>query len=150
MFKLPEAWPCGERLQKSEDLPPLWRTTPPINLHDLVKTSQRRKVNYQTIREEFSNTTTTNTVRDKGTVLLQTARATAINEENSKSTEVRILFDNGSQRSYVTSNLMSRLKLKPVKTETLHLNTFGGNTFRKQSCDVIKLRLKDKTAKKSR
>ena len=91
---------------------------------------------------EFSNTTTTNTVRDKGTVLLQTARATAINEENSKSTEVRILFDNGSQRSYVTSSLMSRLNLKPVKTETLHLNTFGGSTFRKQSCDVIKLRLK--------
>ena len=91
---------------------------------------------------EFSNTTTTNTVRDKGTVLLQTARATAFNEENSKSTEVRILFYNGSQRSYVTSNLMSRLNLKPVKTETLHLNTFGGNTFRKHSSDVIKLRLK--------
>ena len=77
-----------------------------------------------------------------GTVLLQTARATAFNEENSNSTEVRILFYNGSQRSYVTSNLMSRLNLKPVKTETLHLITFDGNSFRKQSCDVIKLRLK--------
>lgn len=54
---------------------------------------------------------------------------------------MRILFDNGSQRSYVTSSLKSKLNLKPIKSETLHLNTFGGNTFRKQSCDVVKLRL---------
>ena len=55
---------------------------------------------------------------------------------------MRILFDNGSQRSYVTSSLKSRLNLKPIKTETLHLNTFGGSTFRKQSCEVVKLRLR--------
>ena len=91
---------------------------------------------------EVSNTTTTNTVRNKGTVLLQTAKATAFNEDNSKSTHVRVLFDNGSQRSYVTSRLKSRLNLKPIKTETLHLNTFGGSTFSKQSCKVVKLRLK--------
>ena len=54
---------------------------------------------------------------------------------------MRILFDDGSQRSYVTSSLKSRLNLKPVKTEMLHLNTFGGSTFRKQSCEVVKLRL---------
>ena len=43
---------------------------------------------------EVSNTTTTNTVRNKGTVLLQAAKATAFNEDNSKSTHVRVLFDN--------------------------------------------------------
>ena len=80
---------------------------------------------------EVSNSTTTNTVRNKGTVLLQTAKATAFNEDNTKSTHVRILFDNGSQRSYVTSSLKSRLNLKTIKTETLRLNTFGGSTFRK-------------------
>ena len=55
---------------------------------------------------------------------------------------MRILFDNGSQRSYVTSNLKSSSNLNPIKTETLHLNTFGGSTFQKQSCEVVKLRLK--------
>ena len=81
--------------------------------------------------EETKITTTTVGSKAKGTVLLQTAKAMAFNEDNSKSTQVLILFDNGSQRSYVTSNLKSRLNLNPIKTETLHLNTFGGSTFRK-------------------
>ena len=77
---------------------------------------------------DINNTTTTNTVRNKGTVLLQRAKPSiAFNEDNSKSSHVRILFDNGSQRSYITSNVKSKLNLKPMKTETLHLNTFGGN-----------------------
>ena len=77
---------------------------------------------------DINNTTTTNTVRNKGKVVLQTAKPRiAFNEDNSKSSHVRILFDNGSQRSYITSNVKSKLNLKPMKTETLHLNTFGGN-----------------------
>ena len=77
---------------------------------------------------DINNTTTTNTVKKKGTVLLQRAKPSiAFNEDNWKSSHVRILFDNGSQRSYITSNVKSKLNLKPMKTETLHLNTFGGN-----------------------
>ena len=50
-----------------------------------------------------------------------------------KSTRVKILFDNGSQRSYVTDNLKSRLGLNSTKSEMLHLNTFGGkNLLEKQ------------------
>ena len=62
--------------------------------------------------------------------------------KTTRNQHVHILFDNGSQHSYVTSSLKSRLNLKPIKTETLHLNTFGGSTFRKQSCEVVKLRLR--------
>ena len=69
-------------------------------------------------------------------MLLQTAKAVATNEDGTRSTNVRIIFDNGSQRSYVTNSLELRLNLKPCKTETLHLNT-----FRKQNCDVVKIRL---------
>ena len=92
---------------------------------------------------DITNTTTTNTVRNKGTVLLQTAKGIAFNEDNSKSSHVRILFDNGSQRSYITGNLKSKLNLKPMKTETVHLNTFGGNSFQKQSCELVRFRLKN-------
>ena len=92
---------------------------------------------------DITNTTTTNTVRNKGTVLLQTAKGIAFNEDNSKSSHVRILFDNGSQRSYITNNLKSKLNLKPMKTETLHLNTFGVNSFQRQSCELVRLRLKN-------
>ena len=95
------------------------------------------------LEEDITNTTTTKTVRNKGTVLLQTAKGIAFNEDNSKSSHVRILLDNGNQRSYITSNLKSKLKLKPMKIETLHLNTFGGNQLQKQSCELVRLRLKN-------
>ena len=87
--------------------------------------------------------TTTASSGSKGTVLLQTASAIARNEDSTKSTRVKILFDNGSQRSYVTDNLKSRLGLKSTKKEMLHLNTFGAKTFRKQKCDVLTLFLED-------
>ena len=84
-------------------------------------------------------TTTTASSGAKGTVLLQTASAVARNEDGSKTTRVKILFDSGSQRSYVSDNLKSRLGLKSTKTKTLHLNTFGERNFRKQRCEVVSL-----------
>ena len=45
-------------------------------------------------------------------VLLQTARAVTLDETGKISIPVRMLFDTGSQRTYVTENLPSRLKLK--------------------------------------
>ena len=54
----------------------------------------------------------------KSSVLLQTARAVATNGSRSK--PVRILFDTGSQRSYVTNDLSKQIKLTPLKRETLH------------------------------
>lgn len=93
----------------------------------------------QSTARDAANTITTTTARNKGTGLLQTKNCVAFN--GSKSVPVRILFDNGSQGSYVTSNLSARLYLKPVKTESLHLNTFGDNNYRMQRCDVVKLSL---------
>ena len=88
-------------------------------------------------------TTTTASSATKGTVLLQTASVIARNEDGSKSIRVKILFDSGSQRSYVTDSLKSRLGLRSKETETLHLNTFGEKKFRKQKCDVVTLSLDD-------
>ena len=85
--------------------------------------------------------TTAASSETKGHVLLQTATALATNQDGSKSTRVKILFDCGSQRSYLTDSLKSRLSLKPTRTETLQLNTFGERNFRKQKCDVVTLHL---------
>jgi hypothetical protein len=79
-----------------------------------------------------------------GTVLLQTARTTATNSNGSRSAKVRILFDSGSQRSYISNSLKTRLNLKPVKNETLNLNTFGNSKFRKQNCDLVEFNLEGK------
>ena len=64
---------------------------------------------------QLPQSTTTASSGSNGTVLLQTASASARNEDSTKSTRVKILFDNGSQRSYVTDNLKARLGLKSMK-----------------------------------
>ena len=74
--------------------------------------------------------------------MLQTATAIATNEDGSKTAKVKILFDSGSQRSYITNSLKLRLNIKPKKTETLHLNTFGERSYRKQKCEVSQLLLR--------
>ena len=54
---------------------------------------------------------------------------------------VRILFDNGSQRSYVTEKLKGKLSLTPIRQETLHLNVFGSESCSRRKCDVVRLNL---------
>lgn len=54
---------------------------------------------------------------------------------------VRILFNTGSQRSYVTNDVTRRLKLTPMKRETLNLNTFGNNKSKRQSCELFKFQI---------
>ena len=81
---------------------------------------------------ENVTTGTTNTSTNRHTVLLQTARAVAFDENSNRSTPVRVLFDNGSQRSYVTDSLRARLGLKVDKREKLRLNTFGETRYKSQ------------------
>lgn len=91
-----------------------------------------------------TGTTTTTTTSENTTqrVLLQTATAIATNEEGIKSTTIRLLFYSGSQRSYITDSLRSRLQLKSLQTEKLNLNTFGESKFKKKKCDVVNLQLR--------
>ena len=89
-----------------------------------------------------TSATTGNVKRNSRTVLLQTARAVAYNEANNRSTPVRVLFDYGSQRSYITDHIRSRLGLASVSKERLKLNTFGESRYKTQSCEVVKLDLK--------
>ena len=99
------------------------------------------------IKDTDCNGTTITTYSSENTkpkrkVLLQTATAIASNDEGTKSTTVRLLFDNGSQRSYITDSLREKLRLKSVQTEKLNLNTFGETQPKKQSCDLVKLQLR--------
>jgi len=54
---------------------------------------------------------------------------------------IRILFDSGSQLSYITKNLQEQLRLKPIQKERLHLNTFGNASFDAKSCDVVQFHI---------
>ena len=54
---------------------------------------------------------------------------------------VCILFDSGSQRSYMTESLKHRLKLVAVKKEKLHLNTFRDDRFKSRECEVVRVKI---------
>ena len=101
-------------------------------------------VSHATESPQLLHATTTASSGTRDNVLLQTATAIARNEDGSKSTQVKILFDSGSQRSYVTDDLKSKLGLKSAKTEMLHLNTFGEKKFRRQKCELLTLLLEDR------
>jgi len=88
----------------------------------------------------------TSVARCKNEVLLQTARTFAYTADN-ELVSVRILMDVGSLRSYLSNELKMRLKLKPLKQESLTVNTFGSEEFHKKKCDLIKVRLQARQGK---
>ncbi len=98
--------------------------------------------NEETRNETENQTTIASTTTRNRKVLLQTAKTTAFNNGKPEGVPVRILFDSGSQRSYVTEELQRKLKLKTLKKETVYLNTFGGETFAKKVCNLVSLKLK--------
>ena len=83
-----------------------------------------------------------NTVKSRQLVLLQMAQVEATNSGESKIESVRVLSDNGSQRSYITDSLKTRLGLSSIRKKRLNLNTFGNSKFKPQSCDVVKVYLR--------
>ena len=93
------------------------------------------------VTETNPEITTANTATGTSTsVILQTATVLARGADG-KSIPVRVLFDSGSQRSYVAESLKERLGLQPTRTQTLNVTTFGDKSFHKQKCDVVKISL---------
>ena len=86
--------------------------------------------------------TVSGTVKSKNEVLLKTASVLAVGENSATTVPILVLLDDGSQNSYITNSLKTQLKLKPVKKQTVYLNTFGSDHYQKHVLDVVKLKLK--------
>jgi len=54
---------------------------------------------------------------------------------------VRVIFDSGSQRSYITNKVKDHLSLNPRGTETMLIKTFGSDKGNKQFCELVCLDL---------
>lgn len=71
-------------------------------------------------------------------VLLQTARASVFNPDDPQRTKrVRIVFDNGSQRSYITEQLRSDLNLTARGKQSMSIMTFGSSDMSIKECDLV-------------
>ena len=72
-------------------------------------------------------------------VLLKTAVTSVGNHNNH--IRAHILFDEGSQRSFITSDVATKLDLKPETQETISLSTFGGDTSSVKRIDTATIYL---------
>ena len=78
-------------------------------------------------------------------VLLQTAKAQVFRQGRPSSTvNTRIIFDSGSQRSYIVSRIRDLLALPTEMTERVLIKTFGSKVEKVQVCDVVNLAIKTK------
>lgn len=73
-----------------------------------------------------------------GRVALQTAQAFVQGKRNVR---VRVLFDSGSHKSFVTSNVVSNANISPFKQESLSICRFGDKEAIVSSNDVVMLNL---------
>ena len=78
-------------------------------------------------------------------ILLQTARV-KVNAPNREFPviDTRIVFDSGSQRSYISNKICEVLGLKVERKDRLVVKTFGAEEGRFQECGVVRLSIKTK------
>ena len=98
------------------------------------------EANLVTVPNTEETSTTQTAAYNQGTVLLQMASGFAVNSSN-ELVPVRVLLDSGSQRSYITLKLKNRLGLIVLKKESVSLNVFGSQSFSRQQCDLVKMKL---------
>ena len=78
--------------------------------------------------------------------MLQSAVLRIDNIENSNYwTYDTVLFDTGSQRSFVTESVRKRLKLSTLRKETMIVQVFGQNDNKFKEVDIIQIKIKRKT-----
>ena len=74
-------------------------------------------------------------------VLLQTAKTTCCSPSGTE-TEITILFDKGSQRTYITQSLYEKLNLCKLGTEICRINTFAQHETSTKKCTLVEVPLK--------
>ena len=71
---------------------------------------------------------------------MQTATVSVSNTDNTRTANnIQLLFDSGSQRSYISTEIRNRLKLPTLRTERLVINTFGNQDAQIKNIDVVPL-----------
>ena len=76
----------------------------------------------------------------EGNVALQTALA-KVDAKKEGNVTVRVLFDAGSQKSFITAKAVGRLGLRPVRKEKLGIKAFGRKEAEEEMRDVVELSL---------
>ena len=94
--------------------------------------------------EDVETQTTTNMhISGRNSVLLQTARAdVSAPGVGGKTENIRIIFDSGSQKTYINERVKRSLNLKVVGKDRLLIKTFGSETPRTRECEIVQIAVK--------
>ena len=84
----------------------------------------------------------TNLSTNKNSILLQTALATITSPSEELQVETRLLFDSGSQRTYISEHLRKELKLPTIRQEKILIKTFGQTDFSAKLVDIVVVKIK--------
>ena len=87
--------------------------------------------------QNVEDTTENALISSEEMVLMQTAKGNFLNPTNGMQENVRMLFDSGSQRTYITEKLARKLNLKLGKKSKISLVTFGSE--KPQPLDTLQL-----------
>ena len=88
-------------------------------------------------------------VSDNQTVLLQTAVAYAANEKEANLQQVKIVLDSCSQQTYITENVVKKLKLQPLREVKTLVKPFGSTKGKIMSLKEYKVCLKPRNKSSS-
>ena len=114
---------------------------------DATATSQAQRSSLNPHAAIYTTTPTTTSlyVNANKTVMLQTAQAHIFNPHQPQLTsEVRIILDSGSQRSYITSRVKDALSLLSEGKQQLSVITFGSTKGDPKSCEVVQVGMRTK------
>ena len=75
--------------------------------------------------------------RKKSSAFLQSVKAVITDKYENCSTNVRILFHNGSQKSFLTQEIAEELKLRSIRKERLIVNGFRGKEEKLVNLEVV-------------
>ena len=78
-------------------------------------------------------------VRNKGSIALQTAQAILRIKDRKQPVKCRVMFDSGSQRSFVTTAIVKLLGGKPMEKEWMRINGFGVTEPKRKLCNVLEI-----------
>ena len=102
-------------------------------------------------KEDEGRETTTALTNGKQTqtqIIMQTAQLDVTNRQTGVQKRCNVIFDGGSQHTYITKKLASDLKLRELGSENLSIGVFGKNKRKVESKGVVKFELGKNKLKK--
>lgn len=100
------------------------------------------KINHSSNKETFTESTHNNLTSNKNSILLQTANADVSDFSENYKSNTLILFDSGSQRTYISKELREKLKLPTLRKEKVLIKAFGKTEFDAQTVDIVAVKVR--------